>query len=83
MATSCRTIFLILLVFLLWIEPVRAQVQGRPTDQCNYRDGRGWVRCGDYPGGKPGPPPIDFDLQRSDGELEAARASAYVRSTRG
>jgi hypothetical protein len=29
---------------------------GKATDNCNYNDGRGWVKCGDYPAGTKGQP---------------------------
>jgi hypothetical protein len=46
-------------ILLLPTPRLNAQnVQGHPVDnQCNYRDGRGWVTCGDYPRPVPPPPP--------------------------
>jgi hypothetical protein len=50
--------FTITLLLLMTRRLPAQNVEGHPVDnQCNYRDGRGWVTCGDYPRPEPPQPP--------------------------
>ena len=82
----------IIVVVALASAPLRAQVSGKSTGDCNYNDGRGWVKCGDYPAGQPqqGAPagPTHEGLMRrqmldSAGQLGAAIGAAIGRHLSG
>lgn len=60
--------------------------QGASTGWCNYRDGRGWVRCGDYPAHRttapPAPPQPDPEVVRQQQEAAKRRAEEEERQRR-